>query len=165
MYKIGVALIVVSWIVCLNSYAIIFAGPILLIGLAVVWFSKTTAKTKILTTVLPFLLWYPGFLAFMYFGSKRMTPETFLIPEKFRGHIFLVYNESCGQIVPKVNGRLVYRIPDNGIMILKNEFETGIIDHEYYFVNERWEKIKRIEPLIQQDFNEDYTLVGLTQKR
>jgi len=158
MYRIGLAIIIISWIVCLNPYAVIFVGPVLLVGLAVVWFSKTSGRTKILTTVLPFLLWYPGFLAFMYFGSKRMTPETFLVPEKFRGQITLIYNESCGQTVPVVNGRLVYRITENGVMILKNEFETGLINQEYYFVNERWERIKRIEPLIQQDFNEDYTL-------
>ena len=26
------------------------------------------------------------------------------------------------------DGRLVYKIPNNGVMILTNEFETGIID-------------------------------------
>jgi hypothetical protein len=43
-------------------------------------------------------------------------------------------------------------------MILTNEFETGIIDQEYYFVDDKWNKIGKIPQLIQQDFNEDYTL-------
>ena len=87
-----------------------------------------------------------------------MTPETFLVPKDFRGQITLIYNEPCGQTVPKVDGRLIYKIPDNGVMILKNEFETGIIDQEYYFVDDNWNKIEKIPELIQQDFNEDYTL-------
>lgn len=64
-----------------------------------------------------------------------MTPETFLIPKDFRGQITLIYYEPCGQTVPKVDGRLIYEIPDNGVMILTNKFETGIIDKEYYFVD------------------------------
>lgn len=87
-----------------------------------------------------------------------MTPETFLIPKDFRGQITLIYNEPCGQTIPKVDGRLIYRIPDNGVMILTNEFETGIIDQEYYFVDDNCNKIEKIPELIQQDFNEDYTI-------
>lgn len=87
-----------------------------------------------------------------------MTPETFLIPENFRGQITLIYNEPCGQAIPKVDGRLIYKIPDNGVMILKNEFETGIIDQEYYFVDDNENKIGKVPKLIQQDFNEDYSL-------
>ena len=87
-----------------------------------------------------------------------MTPETFLVPMDFRGQITLIYNEPCGQTVPKVDGRLIYKIPPNGVMILTNKFETGIIDQEYYFVDDNWNKIGKIPQLIQQDFNEEYTL-------
>ena len=124
----------------------------------IVWLSKIKLKTKLLTTFLPLLLWYPGMLAFVFLASKHMTPETFLIPKDFRGQITLIYNEPCGQTVPKVDGRLIYKIPDNGVMILTNKFETGITDQEYYFVDNNWNKIEKIPELIQQDFNEDYTL-------
>ena len=87
-----------------------------------------------------------------------MTPETFLVPKNFRGQITLIYNEPCGQTIQQVDGRLIYRIPQNGVMILTNEFETGIIDQEYYFVDDNWNKIGKIPELIQQDFNEEYTL-------
>ena len=115
-------------------------------------------KSKLLSTILPIILWYPGFLAFIWLGSKQMTPETFLVPKDFRGQITLIYEESCGETIPKVNGRLNYKIPHNGVLILANKFETGIIDQEYYFVDNNWNKIEKIPPLIQQNFNEDYTL-------
>jgi hypothetical protein len=158
IYKIGLVLTILSWLVCLNPYWIIFAGPVFLSGLFIVWLSKARLKAKLLTTILPLLLWYPGLVSLMFLGSKRMTPEIFLIPNDFRGTITLIYNEPCGQTIPKVDGRLIYKIPDNGVMILKNVFETGIIDQEYYFVDDNWNKIEKIPILIQQDYNEKYTL-------
>lgn len=153
VYKTGIILIILSWIACLNPYWIIFGGPVFIIGLLIVWLAKIKLKTKLLTTFLPLLLWHPGMLAFVFLASKHMTPETFLIPKDFRGQITLIYNEDCGQTVPKVDGRLIYKIPDNGVMILANKFETGIIDQEYYFVDNNWNKIEKIPGLIQQDFN------------
>jgi hypothetical protein len=158
IYKTGLILTILSWLACLNPYWIIFAGPVFIVGLLFVLYSKTKLKIKLLTTILPLLLWYPGMLAFFSLASKHMTPETFLVPKDFRGQITLIYNEPCGQTISKVEGRLIYKIPDNGVMILTNEFETGIIDQEYYFVDDKWNKIGKIPQLIQQDFNEDYTL-------
>jgi hypothetical protein len=158
IYKTGLILTILSWLACLNPYWIIFTGPIFIVGLLFVWYSKTKLKIKLLTTILPLLLWYPGMLAFFSITSKHMTPETFLVPKDFRGQITLIYKERCGQTISKVEGRLIYKIPDNGVLILTNEFETGIIDQEYYFVDDKWNKIGKIPQLIQQDFNEDYTL-------
>ena len=157
-FKIGLFLVLVSWLVCLNPYLIIFAGPFFIVGLVLVGLSKAKLKTKLLTIVLPIVFWYPGFLALMYFGAKRMTPETFLIPQDFRGQITLVYNEPCGETIPKVDGKLIYKIPNNGVMILTNELETGLTDQEFFFVNSQGKKIEKLEALIQQNYNEDYTL-------
>ena len=157
-YKIGLSITLISWLVCLNPYWIIFGGPFFLIGIIIIWFSSADLKSKLLSTILPIILWYPGLLGFISLGAKHMTPETFLVPKDFRGQITLIYEESCGETIPKVNGRLIYKIPDNGVLILANKFETGIIDQEYYFVDNNWNKTEKIPSLIQQDFNEDYTL-------
>jgi hypothetical protein len=158
IYKTGLILTISSWLACLNPYLIIFAGPIFIVGLLFVWFSKTKLKTKLLPSILPLILYFPGLLAFIFLVSKHMTPETFLIPNDFRGKITLIYNEPCGQTLPKLDGRLIYKIPDNGVMILTNELETGRIDHEYYFVDDSGNKIGKIPVLTQHDFNKDYTL-------
>lgn len=42
-------------------------------------------------------------------------------------------------------------------MIINNPLETGIIDQEYFFVDSTGKKTSKIDMLIQQDFNEDYT--------
>ncbi len=43
-------------------------------------------------------------------------------------------------------------------MIIKNRFETGVIDEEYYFVDLKGKIIRKIDSFDQQDFNENYTL-------
>ena len=158
MFRAGLIIIIIGWIICLNIYWVIFGIPIFIVGLITVWFSKTKIKAKLATTLIPLLLWYPGLIAFMYLASSHMTPQTFLIPLNFRGQITLIYNEPCGQRIQKINGRMVYKIPDNGVMILVNKLETGIIDQEYYFVDSKGNKLEKLKMLIQQDFNEDYTL-------
>jgi hypothetical protein len=154
----GLVILLFGWIACLNLYFVIFGGPVLLIGLAILWFSKRKLTTKILWTVLPLVLWYPVIMAFQFIAIKRTTPEIFFIPENFRGQITLLYNENCGQEIKKVNGQLIYNVPENGVMIIKKQRTTGLINHEYYFVSNPGNKLKKIDLLIQQDFNEDYTL-------
>ena len=158
IYRTGLILAILAWLFCLNPYWLIFASPFFLAGVLILWFSKVSVRKKILSTIIPILLWYPGVIAFMYLMSNHMTPETFLIPRDFRGQITLVYDEPCGDKIPKIDGRLVYQIPKSGVMIIQNDFETGIIDHEYYFVDDHGNRLGKIPMLIQQDFNEDHTL-------
>lgn len=154
----GITLIILGYLICLMPYWWIFGTPIIFItGVSLMWLSRKNKTTKILFTILPIVCWLPGFGLLMYFGSEHMTPETFLIPENFRGKITLYYGEPCGQELQKENGRLIYHIPENGVMIIKNPFETGIINEEYCFVDLKGKIIKKIDLLVQQDFNEDYT--------
>ena len=67
----------------------------------------------------------------------KPEPETFLIPNDFEGKVRIIYGEECGTNPPDENNRRVLKIPDNGLLIIQPEFEAGIIDHEYYFVNKK----------------------------
>lgn len=159
LYVWSVILIITGYSVCLMPYWWIFGTPLILItGIVLIWLSKKTNTIKILFTIMPFILWLPGFWALLYFGSERMPPETFLIPKNFRGKITLYYGEPCGQTLIKENGRYIYHIPVDGIMVIKNPLETGIIDQNYFFVDSTGKKISKIDLLIRQDFNEDYTI-------
>jgi hypothetical protein len=157
-FSIGLALLIIGWIVSLNYYVLLFAGPVILLGLLLIWLSPKSVTTKSLLTIAPLLLWFPGFWALMYFGGKQATAATFLIPENFRGQITLFYNQPCGETLRLENNRLVYRIPSSGILLLQTPREEGTLNREYYFVDSQGRKIKPIPQFIQQDFNEEYTL-------
>ncbi|MCO5936308.1 hypothetical protein NAF17_12230 [Mucilaginibacter sp. RB4R14] len=94
----------------------------------------------------------------IYFGTHHVKPATFLIPNSFRGKIIIIYGEPYGIKIPEKDGRYILKVPANGVMIVKNPLETGIIDEQYYFEDASYKKNKKIEILEQQDFNEDYTL-------
>lgn len=84
------------------------------------------------------------------FASSYLTkpePETFLIPANFDGKVRIVYGEECGNKPPIENGRRVLQIPDNGLLVIQPKFEAGIIDHEYYFVDQNGKRtpIKQYE--------------------
>jgi hypothetical protein len=155
----GIILIIVGYLISLNPYWLIFGTPIIyIIGCIFIGLSTKRLFTKILIISAPIIMWIPGFWALCYFGSARVTPSTFLIPTNFRGKIVLYYGEPCGEELIKENGRYMYHIPNNGIMILKNPLETGIIDEEYYIVDSAYKKVKKLSMMFQQDFNEDYTV-------
>lgn len=96
-----------------------------------------------LTIVITVIVIYA--ISFVSSYLTRPEPETFLIPDDFEGKIRIVYGEKCGIDPPNENGRRVLEIPDNGVLILQPEFEAGIIDHEYYFVDSNGNR-ERIYP-------------------
>ena len=157
IYIIGLILTILGWLIRLNPYISAFSIPVFLVGLSIVWFSKTQLKTKLLTIILALFFYYPIQFIFMQLVKEQMTPETFLVPIDFRGNIVLIYNEPSGQLIPKVNGRLIYKIPDNGIIICKNKYETGYVNREYSFVDSNFNIISKIPELDALLFNEDYT--------
>lgn len=151
----GSILIIVGFLISLNPYWITFGTPIIYItGAILVYLSHSKPLTKTLLILIPLFLWFPGVWAVSYFSVKPATPETFLIPQKFRGEIVLIYGESCGQELKMENGRYIYRIPANGVMIIKDVLKTGAINREYFFADSTYKKTEKIPVLNQKDFNE-----------
>ncbi len=81
---------------------------------------------------------YAIFFASSYL--KKPEPEKFLIPINFEGKVRIVYGEECGINPSIINGRRELQIPNNGLLIIQPKFEAGIIDHEYYFVDQNGNK-------------------------
>ncbi len=105
------------------------------------FFSKTKLKTKLITTVLPKILWLPATYAFLYFYG-RTTPEVYIIPSAIEKRFRVIYDEKCGVETKYENGRRILEIPDNGILIIKSKFESGWINHEYFLIDAKGNKVK-----------------------
>jgi hypothetical protein len=112
---------------------------------------KSPVKTKISKAIIG-ILSFPLALVLttltMYLLSALSSylsmpeKETYLIPNDFEGNFRVIYGEKCGINPSYENGRRVLRIPDNGVLIIQPEFEPGIIDHEYYFVDRKGNRQK-----------------------
>jgi hypothetical protein len=61
--------------------------------------------------------------------------ETFLIPAGFQGRINIIFNQPSAAPVIVENGRRIYHIPADGILVTSSTLETGYIDQEYYYVD------------------------------
>ncbi len=82
--------------------------------------------------------------AFFFFVSyiSRPEPESFLIPDDFEGKFIVIYGEECGKNPIVEDGRRIMEIPSNGVLVVQSEFEAGIIDHKYYFVDNQGNRLE-----------------------
>jgi hypothetical protein len=78
-----------------------------------------------------------------FLGScTRPAKETVLIPDDFEGEFRIIYGEKCGLNPKMEKGRRVLEIPQNGLLIIQPEFEEGIIDRQYYFLDSDFNRAK-----------------------
>ena len=123
---------IVSW----NPYWLIFAVPAYIIGVVVLWLSRKKLSTKLGWTIIPVVLWYPGFMLFMYLsqtiGEATAQKLDFIFPADFKGTAVVINSMPCGQPVKEVGGREVLNIPENGILLYQSTIEPGYVDHRYF---------------------------------
>ena len=154
-YKTGLFMIIFcSIVIGLLNIGVLycFGIPIvgLLVGIIFIWAAKEKLKTKILVTFLPIPIIVGTFL--LMIQLNKAEPETFLIPQDFRGKITIFYEESCGEKPIYESGRRIYKFPENGILITNFKRTKGIIDQEFYFVDENGMRT-RIPKKDVRDFN------------
>jgi hypothetical protein len=133
-FYIGLTLIITSFIACVISfYLLVFGIPTFLVGAILVLLSKQTIKAKLLTTLTPIVLYFPLTFLFLYVYNYS-TPKTILIPKHFDGNLRVVYEEKCGRNYDKTDGVKTLTFPENGILILNEDFD-GHVNYNYYLVD------------------------------
>ncbi len=86
-----------------------------------------------LTTLILLILYVPSTFLFLY-AYNYSTPKTILIPKNFEGNLRVVYEENCGSNFDKTDGVKTLTFPENGILILKEDFDRHV-NYNYYFVD------------------------------
>lgn len=128
----------------------IFAVAIVLVLVSV----KKTWKQRLI----PIGLFIIGIIAFwpIWRATKTIGPETFLIPQNYRGRVNIIFKEGCGSQLEKTDEGLVYKIPDDGILILDDKQKYGFIDHKYFLVDHDGNRTE-LPKMDIRDFNEEWT--------
>jgi len=160
-YLTGLILIGITFLACVISFWLLVYGVfIFALGTLLVFLSKKRIKTKLLTTILPIVLYLPATYFFLLSYNYR-TPKTFLIPNEYEGQIRIVYEEKCGVKLLKEKGRQMLRFPETGILILNENFDGGI-SNNYYLVDKsgRRTKVKEILSVSDSMKKTPYILVG-----
>jgi len=84
------------------------------------------------------------FVAFIYIvlNYPKSEPATFLIPNSYRGEILIIFDQPEGKEEEYEGKSRIYRIPENGVLFTKFQYSAGVIDHEYYFIDNSGEKVE-----------------------
>lgn len=160
-FYIGLTLIIISFIACVISfYLLVFGIPTFLVGATLVLLSKQTIQKKLLTTLIPIVLYFPFTFLFLFIYNYS-TPKTILIPKTFDGNLRVVYEEKCGRNYDKTDGAKTLTFPENGILILSEDFDRHI-NYNYYLVDELGNrtKIPQILSFSDKDQKRPCVLVG-----
>ncbi len=109
----------------------LFGIPIigLLVGIILVWAGKANLLTKIIVSLIPIPLIVGVFLLSYYI--RKAEPELFLIPNDLRGEIVVFYDEPCGQSTVYRDGRRVYEISPDGVLITQFNKNRGYLDQKF----------------------------------
>src|ERR1700710_258694 len=78
-------------------------------------------------------------------------PEDYLIPENFTGRVTVIFNQKEGMPIKYENGRRVYEIPANGILLTQFKAEYGIINHHYFYFDSTGKKTGL--PIYEYEYN------------
>lgn len=155
---VGIAFIIIGCLsITLSPYTLLFYYfPLIIfcIGLLILWLSKGKIRNKIIWTLSPFLFFFC--FNFIWKLSNTCEPETFLIPNNYKGEVRIIFNQKCGEKTEYEDKNRVYHIPNDGILLTQFEDEQGFINQKFFIVENG--KRKEVQQLMVQDFNEEWTL-------
>lgn len=67
---------------------------------------------------------------------EKSLPSTFLIPSNFEGTVRIVFDETCGMSPEIKNGRQLFKVPQNGILISKMDMTNyNNKDDDFYLID------------------------------
>lgn len=87
--------------------------------------------------------------------SNNPEPEDYLIPKDFTGRVNIVFNQKNGIPAKYENGRRVYEIPDDGILLTQFKDEYGLVNRKYYYIDSSGKKTAL--EIYQYEYNKDGT--------
>jgi hypothetical protein len=105
----------------------------LIAGIVLIWFSNVSVLTKVILSIAPAPMIIAVF-AFVIFVNTAEA-ESFLIPGHYRGEIVVFYNEPCGQPAEYLDGRRVYRLSADGVLITQHSENRGFFNRRFFLVD------------------------------
>jgi hypothetical protein len=95
--------------------------------------------------------------------NKYPEPETYLIPKGFTGRIDVILDQANGLPKKYENGRRVYEIPSNGILLTQFKDEYGIVNRQYFYVDSVGKRFSI--PIYKYEHNEDGTVSPIVKDK
>jgi hypothetical protein len=107
---------------------------------------------------IPFLL-----ILLILASCQNPEPADFLIPKGYTGRVAVVFEQKQGEKPKYLNGRRIYDIPANGILLTQFKAEFGFIDYRYFLIDSNGRQTAL--PIYQYEHNKDGTVKYLVQEK
>lgn len=120
---------------------------LMIIGTILCLFSKKKWFYKALLIGLPV-----GFVVFTYLNAMEI-PERYLLPEDFRGVVYVVFDQEKGEEKEYEGIHRVYRIPESGILITQFSENEDVFSFQEFFFENRNGELTELGVLDKRDFN------------
>lgn len=96
---------------------------------------------------------------------RHAEPEVFLIPRNYVGVVVVVFDQRNGAARKYSEGRRVYEVPENGILLTKFPRTIhGLIDQKYYYVDERGSRLREIFAAESDDSDSHLSIMNGTYR-
>jgi hypothetical protein len=92
--------------------------------------------------------------------NQKAEPETYLVPEGFTGKVNIIFNRKEGIEKKYEDGRRIYEIPNDGILLTQFTTNDGIMDRKYYYKNQSGE-LKLLKSLEADTTATDKNEIGI----
>ena len=73
-------------------------------------------------------------MATLFTGCQRAEPETFLFRDGFTGSAIIIQDRPDGAPATVEDGRRIYNIPQDGVLITQATQNTGTVDEKFFYV-------------------------------
>ncbi len=95
-------------------------------------------------------------VASLYFGS---TTENFLIPEGYKGDVYVIYNASDGVPEQRTRWQIIYVIPFDGVLRTRGSMTRNFTESKYFYQRPdgTLEKIRNFWPVTIPETRENLT--------
>lgn len=122
---------------------------IFFIGLFIVWWSGTSTFNKLLACLLPAVVFVTIYTVSQ--DVRVREPEVWLLPEGYRGPVYLFLGEKCGEGAEFEEKSRVYTFQEVGILFSHHKKNYGISlqPEKFYYISSAGER--RPIPLVMDD--------------
>ncbi|MBL7977278.1 MAG: hypothetical protein JNN12_02975 [Bacteroidetes Order II. Incertae sedis bacterium] len=69
----------------------------------------------------------------IFFVNNKTEPETFLLPQDFKGEVRVLYSQFRGKPEQKEEKRIIHRIDSTGVLFSQFKFVPGFVDWQFYY--------------------------------
>ena len=83
-----------------------------------------------------------NFLSMIFFYNCQTAERaTIIMPIGFKGDVTIIFNQKNGSSTKYENGRRIYEIPSDGVLITKFTSDYGFTDFQYYYIDSLKNKV------------------------